>query len=215
MAAARSNADIAESTVGAILDAERVGCFESISEQEVFAIEYWEMEQAKVRKVRHDVFAGKIVLVSGAAGGIGLATAKAFRDRGAEIVALDLNEEALAGAREVLGPDTLTMACDVTDRESVAAAFRKACTVFGGVDIIVSNVGIALQGRIGDVDDALLRRSFELNFFSHQAISQHAVDVMRKQGIADVCSTMFRNRRSIQGPISDRMDFRKRLRFSL
>ncbi|TNJ37988.1 bifunctional aldolase/short-chain dehydrogenase [Prosthecochloris vibrioformis] len=183
MAAARSNADIAESTVGAILDAERVGCFESISEQEVFAIEYWEMEQAKVRKVRHDVFAGKIVLVSGAAGGIGLATAKAFRDRGAEIVALDLNEEALAGAREVLGPDTLTMACDVTDRESVAAAFRKACTVFGGVDIIVSNVGIALQGRIGDVDDALLRRSFELNFFSHQAISQHAVDVMRKQGI--------------------------------
>lgn len=179
--AARGNADIAESTAGAILDAERVGCFESITERDAFAIEYWEMEQAKLRKVRHDVFAGKVVMVSGAAGGIGLATAVAFRDKGAEIVALDLNEEMLAKARDVLGPDTLTIACDVTDRESVAAAFRKTCEVFGGLDIVVSNVGIALQGRIGDVDEALLRRSFELNFFSHQTISQHAVAIMRKQ----------------------------------
>lgn len=180
---ARVNADIAEASAQAILDAERVGSFESISEQEAFEIEYWEMEQAKMKKVRHDVFAGKIALVTGAAGGIGLATARAFRDRGAEIVILDLDADALEKARQELGPDTLAIPCDVTDRNAVRDAFDRTCRTFGGVDIIVSNVGIALQGRIGDVDDALLRKSFELNFFSHQSISQCAVAVMRLQGI--------------------------------
>ncbi len=180
---ARVNADIAESSAVAVLDAESVGSFESINEKEVFEIEYWEMEQAKVRKVRHDVFAGRIVLVTGAAGGIGLATAKAFREKGAEIVILDLDPDALDKAREEIGPDTLAIACDVTDRSAIAEAFNRTCRMFGGVDIVVSNVGIAIQGRIGDVDEALLRRSFELNFFSHQTISQHAVAIMRLQGI--------------------------------
>ncbi|MBF0587398.1 bifunctional aldolase/short-chain dehydrogenase [Prosthecochloris sp. N3] len=183
IADARVNADIAESSAAAVLDAERIGCFESITEKEVFDIEYWEMEQAKVKKVQHDVFAGKVVLVTGAAGGIGLATARAFRQRGAELVILDLDAGALDKARAELGPDTLAIACDVTDRQAVADAFNRTCRTFGGVDIIVSNVGIALQGRIGDVDDDLLRRSFELNFFSHQTISQHAVSIMRQQGI--------------------------------
>ncbi|MCW8797622.1 MAG: bifunctional aldolase/short-chain dehydrogenase [Prosthecochloris sp.] len=180
---ARVNADIAESSAEAVLKAESVGSFESISEKEVFEIEYWEMEQAKVKKVRHDVFAGRVAMVTGAAGGIGLATAKAFREKGAEIVILDLNQESLDKACEEIGPDTLAIACDVTDRSAIAEAFNRTCRMFGGIDIVVSNVGIAIQGRIGDVDEALLRRSFELNFFSHQTISQHAVAIMRRQGI--------------------------------
>ncbi len=180
------NADIAASTAAAILDAESVGTFESISDREAFEIEYWDMEQAKVNKRPHDLFAGKIVMVTGAASGIGLATAKAFRQKGAELVILDLTLEALERAQKELGGNTLALACDVTDRTTVHAAFDAACRRFGGVDIIVSNVGAALQGRIGEVSDAVLRKSFELNFFSHQSIAQEAVRVMKLQGTGGV-----------------------------
>ena len=180
---ARVTADIATTTAEAVLQAESIGCFESISEDEVFGIEYWDMEQAKVKKVRHDVFAGKVAMVTGGAGAIGMATAKAFMERGAEVAILDLDSESLEKAKEKLGPDVLAVACDVTDRSSVSESFRKICQMFGGVDIVVSNVGAAFQGKIGDLPDELLRKSFELNFFSHQAISQEAVAIMRKQGI--------------------------------
>jgi rhamnose utilization protein RhaD (predicted bifunctional aldolase and dehydrogenase)/NAD(P)-dependent dehydrogenase (short-subunit alcohol dehydrogenase family) len=184
--AASVNADIAASTASAILDAESLGCFESITDREAFEIEYWDMEQAKMNKVRNDVFAGKVVIVSGAASGIGLATAKAFRSRGAELVILDLSREALDSAAAEIGGNVLSLTCNVTSREDVRKAFDGACRKFGGVDIIVSNVGAAFQGRIGDVSDELLRKSFELNFFSHQFISQEAVRIMRLQGTGGV-----------------------------
>ncbi len=180
------NADIASCTATAILDAERVGTFESINDREAFEIEYWDMEQAKMKKVHHDVFAGKIVMVTGAASGIGLATAKAFRQKGAELVILDLSLDALNHAREELGSNALAIPCDVTSREAVRAAFDAACTRFGGLDFVVSNVGAAIQGRIGEVSDELLRKSFELNFFSHQSIAQEAVRVMKLQGTGGV-----------------------------
>jgi rhamnose utilization protein RhaD (predicted bifunctional aldolase and dehydrogenase)/NAD(P)-dependent dehydrogenase (short-subunit alcohol dehydrogenase family) len=174
-------ADIAESSALAVLDAESVGRFESISEQDAFEIEYWDMEQAKVNNNRYGEFAGKIVLVTGGAGAIGLATARAFRRKGAELVVMDQSPEALGHAVEELGPDTLALACDVTDAGSVRDAFDTACRTFGGIDIVVSNVGVALQGRIGDVPDEILRKSFEINFFSHQTVARNAVRVMRLQ----------------------------------
>ncbi|NTU44657.1 MAG: bifunctional aldolase/short-chain dehydrogenase [Chlorobiaceae bacterium] len=180
------NADIATSTAAAILDAESIGTFESISDREAFEIEYWDMEQEKVNKVYHDVFAGKVVMVTGAASGIGLATAKAFRQRGAELVLLDLTLEALERAAESIGGNVLLKTCDVTSRKEIHAAFDEACRRFGGIDIIVSNVGAALQGRIGEVADEVLRKSFELNFFSHQSIAQEAVRVMKLQGTGGV-----------------------------
>ncbi|HWQ26258.1 MAG TPA: bifunctional aldolase/short-chain dehydrogenase [Chlorobaculum sp.] len=183
LADAKLTADIAEHSAVAMLDAESVGCFESISERDAFEIEYWDMEQAKVRKNRNGgEFAGKVALVTGGAGAIGLATARAFRQKGAEIVIMDLDPSALERAAGELGAGTLTIACDVTDRDSVRSAFDTVCRTFGGLDIVVSNVGVALQGRIGDVSDELLRKSFEINFFSHQTIAQNAVRIMRKQG---------------------------------
>ncbi|TLU87838.1 MAG: bifunctional aldolase/short-chain dehydrogenase [Chlorobium sp.] len=180
------NADIATCTASAILDAESLGTFETISDREAFEIEYWDMEQAKMTKVHHDVFAGKVVLVTGAASGIGLATAKAFRQRGAELVILDLTRESLDRAAEELGGSVLALTCDVTSRREVRAAFDAACRRFGGVDIVVSNVGAAIQGRIGEVADDLLRKSFEINFFSHQSIAQEAVKIMKLQGTGGV-----------------------------
>lgn len=184
---ARLTADIAEQSAIAMLDAESVGSFRSISERDAFEIEYWDMEQAKVRKGRNGgEFAGKVALVTGGAGAIGLATAKAFRSRGAEVVLMDLDPAALDRAAAELGAGTLTIPCDVTDRDAVGRAFDQIVRSFGGIDIIVSNVGVALQGRIGDVADALLRKSFEINFFSHQTIAQNAVRIMRSQGTGGV-----------------------------
>ncbi|NTU68125.1 MAG: bifunctional aldolase/short-chain dehydrogenase [Chlorobiaceae bacterium] len=187
VADAKLTADIAEQSALAMLDAESVGSFRSISERDAFEIEYWHMEQAKVKKNHNGgEFAGKVALVTGGAGAIGLATAKAFRSRGAQIAIMDLDPAALDRAAGELGPGTLAIPCDVTDRDAVRRAFDGIVRAFGGLDIIVSNVGVALQGRIGDVSDELLRKSFELNFFSHQAIAQNAVRIMRLQGTGGV-----------------------------
>ena len=70
----------------------------------------------------------------------------------------------------------------MTDPGSVRGAFDRVCVAFGGVDIVVSNAGAVWQGRIGEVDDADLRASFELNFFAHQTVARNAVKVMRAQG---------------------------------
>ncbi|NTU54588.1 MAG: SDR family oxidoreductase, partial [Chlorobiaceae bacterium] len=85
-----------------------------------------------------------------------------------------------------LGAGTLAIPCDVTDAASVRSAFDTICRTFGGLDFVVSNVGVALQGRIGDVSDQLLRKSFEINFFSHQTMAQNSVRVMRSQGTGGV-----------------------------
>src|ERR1051326_3800954 len=103
-----------------------------------------------------------------------------MRAAGAEIVLLDLDAATAEGAAARLGA-TLGLACDVTDAASVRAAFDRAAEHFGGVDIVVSNAGAALQGRIGEVDDAVLRKSFELNFFAHQSVAQNALRILLVQ----------------------------------
>ncbi len=72
--------------------------------------------------------------------------------------------------------------CDVTDPQSVRDAFAQVVTMFGGLDILVSNAGAAWQGRIGEVDEKVLRESFELNFYGHQRVAQAAVNIMLAQG---------------------------------
>jgi NAD(P)-dependent dehydrogenase (short-subunit alcohol dehydrogenase family) len=104
------------------------------------------------------------------------------------VAVLDLDGEAAkASARAVGGPGSaLGLACDVTDRAQVRQAFASMAERFGGVDIVVSNAGAAWQGRIGEVADEVLRKSFELNFFAHQAVAQEAVRIMLKQGTGGV-----------------------------
>jgi NAD(P)-dependent dehydrogenase (short-subunit alcohol dehydrogenase family) len=99
---------------------------------------------------------------------------------------LDQDAGAAGAAARALGKAVLGLGGDVTDPAAVRAAFDAVCARFGGVDIVVSNAGIALQGRIGEVEEAVLRRSFEINFFAHQTVSQNAVRVMRAQGTGGV-----------------------------
>lgn len=175
-------ADIAENTVLTITDAEAIGRFEALSDSELFEMEYWSLEQAKLGTMAEKPLAGQIVAITGGAGAIGAACAKLFKDNGAEVAVLDLDGEAARAAAKKLGGATLGLACDVTRTDSVSAAFDKVAAHFGGLDILISNAGAAWQGRIGEVDEALLRQSFELNFFAHQRTAQAAVKIMLAQG---------------------------------
>src|SRR6516162_7520537 len=175
-------ADIAEAWIECLTDAEAIGRFESISEADMFDCEYWPLEQAKLGARKEPPLAGQIVALTGAAGAIGAATAKAFAAAGAEVALLDVN---LAAAREqakAMAGSPVAIACDVTNSDSVGAAFEQIAGHFGGVDIVVSNAGAAWQGRIGEVDEDILRKSFELNFYGHQRVAQAAIKVMRVQG---------------------------------
>jgi rhamnose utilization protein RhaD (predicted bifunctional aldolase and dehydrogenase)/NAD(P)-dependent dehydrogenase (short-subunit alcohol dehydrogenase family) len=176
-------ADIAENTVATITDAEAVGRYACVAESDMFAVEYWSLEQAKLGKSPPPRLARHISLVTGGGSGIGAATAKAFAREGAEIAILDRDGAAAERVAKSIGRHALAIACDVTDRAQVEAAFHQVALTFGGVDIVISNAGAAWQGEIGLVDDAVLRRSFELNFFAHQQVAQHAVRLMKAQGL--------------------------------
>lgn len=169
---AKIAADLAETTVEVVADAERLGTYECIPEPDIFDIEYWSLEQAKLGAVAEKPLARRIVVVTGGASGIGAATAAAFAKEGAEVVVLD---------RDVSKVKGFAIACDVTNPSEVRAAFDRIAATYGGVDIVVSNAGAAWQGRIGDVDEKVLRESFELNFWAHQSVAQNAVRVMRAQ----------------------------------
>ena len=173
-------ADIAESTVETVTDAEAIGRFESIGEADLFDIEYWSLEQAKLGQTTEKPLAGQIAVVTGGAGTIGFATARAMSGSGAEVVLLDI--QGVQAAAQRLGGAALGIECDVTDPAAVPRAFDRIAEHFGGVDIVVSNSGAAWQGRIGKVEDQVLRQSFELNFFAHQTVAQNAVRIMLAQG---------------------------------
>ena len=176
-------ADIAESTVETITDAEAIGTFDSAGEAHLFDIEYWSLEQAKLGKSEDKAFAGCVALVTGGGGAIGAATAEAFAREGAEVAVLDIDEDMAKETCRRIGGSPVAIRCDVTDGGSVRSAFDAVCERFGGVDLVVSNAGAAWQGKIADVSEELLRKSFELNFFAHQTVAQNAVRVMRAQGI--------------------------------
>ena len=187
-------ADIAEAWIEGVAGAEAVGRFESISEADMFDCEYWPLEQAKLAPTLPSPasggglgrglppLAGQIAAVTGAGGAIGAATAKAFAAAGAEVALLDVNFDAASEQAEKTAPTALPVTCDVTDAESVRTAFDKIVKTFGGVDIVVSNAGAAWQGRIGEVGEDVMRKSFELNFYGHQRVAQAAVAIMLAQG---------------------------------
>jgi len=175
-------ADIAENTVQVITDAEAIGEYRCISEYDMFEVEYWSLEQAKLGKSAEKALARQVAVVTGGGSGIGAATAAAMAKQGAEVAILDRDLEAARAVAKKIGGKALAVACDVTDAASVKAAFDAVVSRFGGVDIVVSNAGAAWQGTIGAVEEETLRRSFELNFWAHQSVAQQAVRIMQAQG---------------------------------
>jgi rhamnulose-1-phosphate aldolase/alcohol dehydrogenase len=175
-------ADIAENAVAVITDAEAMGEYRSISDYDMFEVEYWSLEQAKLGKSNEKSLARQVAAITGGGSGIGAATARAMAKEGAEVAILDRDLEAAKAVAKKIGGKALAVECDVTNPQSVRAAFDAVVSAFGGVDIVVSNAGAAWQGTIGKVDDEILRRSFELNFWAHQAVAQQATRIMQAQG---------------------------------
>ena len=175
-------ADIAENAIETIAAAEAVGRFESLPAADLFEMEYWSLEQAKLGSAPIPPLQGQIAVITGGAGAIGAATARRFKAAGAEVAILDIDAERARACAAALGGAALGLACDITDDASTHAAFDRVIEHFGGIDILVSNAGAAWQGRIGEVEDEVLRQSFEINFFAHQRAARHAVRVMLAQG---------------------------------
>lgn len=178
--------DVMESWREVVQAANACGRYQPVGEADEFDMEYWSLEQAKLGKSVAKPLQGRVVVVTGAGSGIGAATARAFAAQGAEVALLDLDAEAAHKVAAGIGRFALPVTCDVTDSASVRAAFDTVCARFGGVDVVVSNAGLARSGRMADLPDAVLRSSFEVNFFGHQWVAQSAVAIMKKQGLGGV-----------------------------
>jgi rhamnose utilization protein RhaD (predicted bifunctional aldolase and dehydrogenase)/NAD(P)-dependent dehydrogenase (short-subunit alcohol dehydrogenase family) len=179
---AKIASDVGEMWIEAVRGAEAVGRFHPLSHGELFELEYWSLEQAKLASNKPKPLTGQVVLVTGGAGAIGAATAKIFADNGAHAVVVDVDADRAAQAALKAGNQSIGVGCDITDPQSLRAAFDRAVEVYGGLDILVSNAGAAWEGAIGTLDDALLRKSFELNFFAHQNAAKEAVRIFLAQG---------------------------------
>jgi rhamnulose-1-phosphate aldolase/alcohol dehydrogenase len=166
--------------------AEAVSSYSPIEESEKFRIEYWELEEAKLRRMpRPKALATRIALVTGAGSGIGRAIAHRLVAEGACVVVADLDaENASAVAEELGGPDkAVAVTVDVTDEEQIAEAFGAAVLAFGGVDLVVNNAGISISkpllettARDWDLQHAIMARGSFL-------VSREAARVMAAQGM--------------------------------
>jgi NAD(P)-dependent dehydrogenase (short-subunit alcohol dehydrogenase family) len=185
-AEASVNADVMASWMEVVTDANACGAYEPVSEAHEFDMEYWSLEQAKLGKGTAKPLQGRVVVVTGAGSGIGAATARAFAAQGAEVSVLDVDFAAAQDVAKSIGHQALALLCDVTDADAVQAAFDAVVQRFGGVDIVVSNAGIALAGGMLNLPDSVLRKSFEVNFFGHQQVAQAAVGIMKKQRLGGV-----------------------------
>lgn len=179
---ARIASDVGEMWIEAVRGAEAIGAFRPLSHEELFKLEYWSLEQAKLAGNKPKPLTGQVVLITGGAGAIGAATAKLFAENGAHAVVVDLDGARAEQAAKAAGNQSIGVACDITDAASLRKAFDRAVEVYGGLDILVSNAGAAWEGEIGTLDDALLRRSFELNFFAHQNAAKEALRIFKAQG---------------------------------
>lgn len=177
--AARICADVAEATIEVIRGAEGIDRFEALSEEDLFDIEYWSLEQVKLAKQVEKPLTRQVAVVTGGAGGLGLAVAEALRAQGAEVALIDVDADRAESEARRLG--ALAVACDLTDEKAAVDAIAKVAETYGGIDILVSNAGAAFQGALLDVADSTFKAAFDLNFWSHHYIARAAVKVMRKQ----------------------------------
>jgi len=172
--------DLTETNARVISSVEETSKYKFIPEKDLFDVEYWSLEQAKIKKAKK-ILEGNVVAITGCAGAIGSATYKLFKSYGAEIILLDYDLKKINEMQKNV--KDLCIHCDVTNKNSVAKAFKKICEIYGGIDILISNAGTAIGGSIAEIDDKILRKSFEENFFSHQNCASEAIKIMKKQNI--------------------------------
>ena len=188
-ATARIAGEFYINAINVMRGAASVSTYRGLPEQEAFDIEYWLLEEAKLQRMpKPKPLAGRVALITGGAGGIGLATARRLMDEGACVVICDIDRDALAGAegelRKKYGNDVLASAwVDVTREDAVAAGFRDSAWKFGGVDICISNAGIASAAPVEDTTLALWQKNMDILATGYFLIARQAFQLFKSQGI--------------------------------
>lgn len=178
-AAANVAADIYEHTIGVIRSASVVDAYQALPEDDIFDMEYWSLEQAKLGKASPRPLDGQVVIVTGAATGIGEATARHFARAGAQLSLFDRDAEALQRVADSLGAAHHVV--DVADERALRDAVTRTVEFYGGLDGVVSNAGVAPRGAMAGYETASLRESFDINLFAHQWLASAATEIFRLQ----------------------------------
>ncbi|MFF7898696.1 bifunctional aldolase/short-chain dehydrogenase [Streptomyces sp. NPDC088817] len=183
---ARVSGEFYVNAINVMRGAEAVSAYAPIDESEKFRIEYWELEEAKLRRMpAPKPLATRVALVTGAGSGIGRAIARRLADEGACVVVADMNgRSAAAVAGELGGPDkAVAVPVDVTDEEQIAAAFEAALLAFGGVDLVVNNAGISISKPLLETSAEDWDRQHAIMARGSFLVSREAARVMIAQGL--------------------------------
>ncbi len=175
---ANINRDIYRHTVEIIQRAELLGGWQALPAQDVFDIEYWELEQVKLKKrARKKRLHGEVTLVTGAASGIGKACVDSFLAQGSVVIGLDLNKhiEQLYERTDFIG-----ISCDVTDRAAVTRALERLVMAFGGLDMLILNAGMFPAGsRIAELGDDQWHEVMSVNLDANLALMRVCYPLLR------------------------------------
>jgi rhamnulose-1-phosphate aldolase/alcohol dehydrogenase len=176
--------DFAYRAINVMRGAHALGGYVSLTEEESYAVEYWPLELYKLAQAPPPKeLAGEIALVTGGAGGIGSAVARSLATEGACVVACDLDEE---GAREVADSQQqpgIAAQADVTDEGEVARAYRQAILEYGGVDVVVSNAGLASSAPIEDTSVEMWDKNHAVLAKGYFLVAREAFRIMKEQGV--------------------------------
>ncbi|HZC15038.1 MAG TPA: bifunctional rhamnulose-1-phosphate aldolase/short-chain dehydrogenase, partial [Thermoleophilaceae bacterium] len=180
---ARLSRDLYHRAIEVMAGAHALGGFTSLTEAESFAVEYWPLELYKLSlRPPPGELQGRIALVTGAAGGIGRAVVEELADKGACILAFDLDGEGAGDAVEPFGAAGAAAGGDVTEEDAVGEAFARAVEAFGGVDIVVSNAGVASSAPIEDTTLEEWERNHSILGTGYFLVAREAFSILRAQG---------------------------------
>lgn len=186
-ATARVSAEFYINAINVMRGASGVSTYQGLPEQEAFDIEYWLLEEAKLQRMpKPKSLAGRVSLVTGGAGGIGRATAARVLSEGSCVVLADIDEATLASAQEELssqfGADMVrAVKMDVTSEAAVEAAFASAAVEFGGIDILVSNAGLASSAPIEETSMDLWNKNMDILSTGYFLVSREAFKLFKQQ----------------------------------
>ena len=171
-------ADIYEHTMEIIQRSHLLGGYQALPARDLFAVEYWELEQAKLKKSgASPAFMGEIALVTGAASGIGKACVESLLKRGAAVVGLDINPE-IEGLYD--RQDFMGLVCDVSDERAIATSLDQAVKSFGGLDMLILNAGIfPASCRIENLDTATWQKVMHINLDANLVLMRECYPLLK------------------------------------